>query len=67
MVAASLFMYLRYLLYALWIALLIAAVVDCLKSNNQNKVGWIAVIVLMPLLGAYLYFRFAQGRFVSEL
>jgi len=57
----------NYLLGAIWFTLLLAAAVDCLKSNNQNKVGWIAVIVLLPFLGPVLYFLYAQGRFISEL
>ncbi len=55
------------LLSAIWLTMLIVAVSDCLKSNNENKPLWLVAIVLLPLLGPLLYFRFAQGRFVSEL
>ena len=57
----------RFLLYVLGAALLIMAVRDCLKSNNDRKALWIAIIVLVPFLGPLLYFQFAQGRFNSEL
>ena len=56
-----------FLLCTFWFAVLLVALVDCLRSNNQNKAGWIAVIVLLPLLGSVLYFRLARGRYVSEL
>ena len=45
----------------------IVAVADCVKSNNENKARWIAVIVLLPFLGSILYFQFARGKFVSDL
>jgi len=47
--------------------MLIVAVADCVKSNNEHKARWIVVIVLLPVLGPLLYFQFAQGRYVSDL
>ncbi len=48
------------LLYLLVLALWILAIVDCAKSSNPNKVVWIIVIVLVPLLGSILYFIFGR-------
>lgn len=45
-----------YLLSILWFVLWIAAIVDCVKSNNPNKVVWIIVIILLPFIGSILYF-----------
>ena len=47
--------------------MLIVAVADCAKSNNEHKPRWIAVIILLPVLGPLLYFQFARGRYVSDL
>lgn len=44
------------LLGLLVLILWIFAIVDCAKSNNPNKVVWIIVILLVPLLGSILYF-----------
>jgi Flp pilus assembly protein protease CpaA len=44
------------LLGLLVLILWIFAIVDCAKSNNPNKVVWIIVILLVPLLGSLLYF-----------
>jgi len=57
----------KLLIAALWLFLLVVAFTDCLKSHNEHKTRWIALIMLLPFLGPLLYFRFAQGRFVSEL
>ena len=48
------------LLYLLVLALWIFAIVDCAKSSNPNKVVWIIVIILVPLLGSILYFIFGR-------
>ena len=55
------------LIAALWLFLLVLAFMDCLKSHNEHKGRWIALILLLPFLGPLFYFRFAHGRFVSEL
>jgi uncharacterized membrane protein len=47
---------LNYFLSILWFVLWIVALVDCVKSNNPNKVVWIIVIILLPFLGSILYF-----------
>jgi heme A synthase len=51
----------------IWLAVLIVTITDCLRSNNENKPRWIAAILLLPFLGTILYFRFARGRYLSEL
>ena len=51
-----------YLLSIIWFVLWIAAIVDCAKSNNPNKVVWIIVIILVPFLGSILYFLFGRSR-----
>ena len=48
------------LLYLLVLALWIVAIVDCAKSSNPNKVVWIIIIILLPLLGSILYFLFGR-------
>ena len=53
---------LSYILSVLWFVLWIAAIVDCARSNNSNKVVWIIVIILVPFLGSILYFLFGRGR-----
>ncbi|HWA09774.1 MAG TPA: PLD nuclease N-terminal domain-containing protein [Opitutaceae bacterium] len=47
---------LTYILSILWFVLWICAIVDCVKSNNPNKLVWIVVIILLPFLGSILYF-----------
>jgi uncharacterized membrane protein len=47
---------LSYFLSILWLVLWIVAIVDCVKSSNPNKVVWIIVIILLPILGSILYF-----------
>ena len=46
----------------LWFVLWILAIVDCVKSNNPNKVVWIIVILLVPFLGSLLYFMLGRNR-----
>ena len=46
------------LCFVLWVV----AIVDCVRSNNPNKVVWIIVIILLPFLGSILYFLFGRGR-----
>jgi hypothetical protein len=50
------------LLSLLVLILWIVAIVDCAKSSNPNKVVWIIVIILVPLLGSILYFLFGKSR-----
>lgn len=49
-------MNLNYILYIVCVALWIFALIDCIKSNNPNKIIWIIVIILIPFLGSLLYF-----------
>ena len=53
---------LNYLLSILCFILWIVALVDCIKSNNPNKVVWIIVIILVPFIGSILYFLFGRSR-----
>jgi len=53
---------LSYVLSVLWFVLWIAAIVDCVRSNNPNKVVWIIVIILIPFLGSILYFLLGRSR-----
>ena len=53
---------LNYLLYIAVLALWIFAIIDCAKSNNPNKVVWIIIIILLPLLGSILYFAVGRSK-----
>lgn len=55
---AAMYNLLGLLVFVLWIV----AIVDCAKSSNPNKVVWIIVIILIPLLGSLLYFLFGRSR-----
>lgn len=55
-------MNLNYLLSIVCLILWIVALLDCIKSNNPNKVVWIVVIILVPFLGSILYLLFGRGR-----
>jgi uncharacterized membrane protein len=55
---------LNYLISVVWFILWIVALIDCIKSDNPNKVLWIIVIILLPFLGSILYFLFARSRSV---
>ncbi len=55
-------MNINYLISVLCIVLWIAALVDCLKGNNSNKIVWVLVIILLPFLGSILYFLIGKGR-----
>jgi len=54
-------MNLNYLISIVWFVLWIAALVDCLQSNNPNKVVWAIVIILVPILGSILYFLLGRS------
>jgi len=55
-------MNLNYLISIVCLILWIVALLDCIKSNNSNKVVWILVIILVPFLGSILYLLFGRGR-----
>jgi cytochrome bd-type quinol oxidase subunit 2 len=46
------------LLFIFWIV----ALVDCIRSNNSNKLLWIILIILLPFLGTILYFILGKSR-----
>ncbi len=52
----------NYLISILCLILWIVALVDCLKSNNSNKLVWVLVIILLPLLGSILYFLLGKSK-----
>ena len=55
-------MNLNYLISLLCFVFWIVALVDCIKSNNPNKVLWVLVIIFLPFLGTILYFAFGKSR-----
>jgi hypothetical protein len=54
-------MNLNYLIGLLCFICWIVALVDCIKSNNPNKIVWIVVIILLPFLGTILYYVFGRS------
>jgi hypothetical protein len=55
-------MNLNYLIGLFLFIFWIVALVDCIKSNNPNKVLWILLIILLPFLGTILYFVLGKSR-----
>jgi len=55
-------MNLNYLISVLWFILWMVALVDCIRSNNPNKVVWILVIILVPFIGSILYFILGKSQ-----
>jgi len=55
-------MNMNYLIALLCFIFWIVALVDCIKSNNANKVLWIILIILLPFLGTILYFLLGKSR-----
>lgn len=55
-------MNINYLIYVLCLVLWIVALVDCLRSNNPNKLVWVIVIILIPFLGSVLYFLIGRSK-----
>lgn len=55
-------MNLNYLLGLLCFIFWIVALVDCIQSNNPNKLLWVVVIILLPFLGTILYYIFGKSR-----
>ncbi|WP_438482144.1 PLDc N-terminal domain-containing protein [Oleiharenicola lentus] len=54
-------MNINYLISVLCLVFWLVALIDCIKSNNPNKVVWIIVIILLPFLGSILYFLIGRG------
>ena len=52
------------LIIAFFILLWVSALVDILKNNykKNKKIFWIIVVVLIPILGAILYFMIGRKR-----
>ena len=50
--------------FALWLW----ALIDCLKSDfdNNNKLVWVILIILIPLLGAILYLAIGRNQKVKK-
>lgn len=44
------------LFFMFWIAML----VDCVKYETSDKIGWVLVLVLFNVIGAPLYFLFRR-------
>ena len=44
------------------------ALIDCLQSdfNNNNKLVWVILIILVPLLGAILYLAIGRNQKVKK-
>jgi hypothetical protein len=55
-------MNLNYLISVLCLVIWIVALVDCLKGNSPNKLVWVVVIILLPLLGSILYFLLGKSK-----
>jgi hypothetical protein len=54
-------MNLSYLVGVLCFVFWLVALIDCIRSSNPNKVVWIIVIILLPILGSILYFIFGKS------
>jgi hypothetical protein len=50
-----------YLVGVLCFIFWLVALIDCIKSSNPNKVVWVIVILLLPILGSILYFIFGKS------
>ena len=51
------------------IALPIIALVDIVKSNfkeENNKIMWVLIVLLLPILGTILYFVVGRGQKVAR-
>lgn len=51
------------------LALWLWALIDCLQSefDNNNKLVWVIVIILIPLLGAILYLAIGRNQKVKKI
>ena len=55
-------MNLNYLIGLLCFVFWVVALVDCIRSNNSNKVLWVAIIILLPFLGTLVYYMLGKSR-----
>ena len=53
----------RFLISAIYLALIVYAIIDLINSNRstEQKLIWILVILLFPMLGAILYLLASRG------
>ncbi len=51
-----------YIWSIVWFVLWIWALIDCLSGSNSNKLVWVIVIILLPILGSILYFLLGKSR-----
>ncbi|MEI9921211.1 MAG: PLDc N-terminal domain-containing protein [Bacteroidota bacterium] len=53
----------RFLISAIYLALIVYAVIDLINSkrSTEQKLIWILVILLFPVLGAILYLLVSRG------
>jgi hypothetical protein len=53
----------RFLISAAYLALIVYAIIDLINSNRstEQKLIWILVILLFPMLGAILYLLASRG------
>ncbi|MEU5211647.1 SHOCT domain-containing protein [Streptomyces sp. NPDC020742] len=55
-------------LWVMWLFLLVRIIGDIFRSrdlNNWAKTGWLALVILLPFLGVFVYVL-ARGRSMSE-
>lgn len=67
--AGSILMLLISLVFmATYFALLLAAVVSCMRNQpEQNRTAWVLVIIFFPLLGPLIYFAVAKKPALSKM
>jgi hypothetical protein len=56
------------LIIAFFILLWISALADILKNNfkKNNKIIWILVVVLIPILGSVLYYMIGRNQKIGK-
>ncbi len=56
------------LIFIVPVVLWLTALIDILKSNfsGNNKLVWIVVVILLPILGAILYFLIGKSQKVKQ-
>lgn len=55
--------------YVIPFLIVVAALIDILKSEfepHQNKVIWVIVVILLPVLGSILYWIIGRGQRVNR-
>ena len=56
------------LIIVFFVLLWVSALVDILKNNfkKNNKLIWIIVVVMLPLIGAILYFMIGRNQKITK-